>query len=134
MTVYNTISMIIAILSLAASAIGLIITKNVKAAVEDTKKDIYMRLKRENYNIRFSQINEECTPDNARNLLLIMDEIIIDVNFSQEEKDQIAQRHVELKKVYNNILSGYSMFQDQNDLAYISAYSAVSTILFTIHE
>lgn len=131
---YNTISMIIAILSLVASVWGLNIATKVKEAVEETKKVMYIRNRREDLLLQLNVINKECTPDNASKLLLIMEQIKNEVKFSQEEKDLIAESHSNLKRCYHNIISNYNLYKAENEQNYIEAYGAVLSVLSAIQE
>ena len=131
---YNIISMIIAILSLVASVWGLIIATKVKEAVEDTKKVMYIRNRREDLLLQLNVISKECTSDNASALLLIMEQIKNEVKFSQVEKDLIAESHFNLKRCYHDIISNYSINKARNEQIYTEAYGAVLSVLSAIQE
>lgn len=126
--------MFIAILSLGASVWGLIIATKVKEAVEETKKVIYLRNRREDLLLQLNAIGKECTPVNTRSLLLIMEQIKNEVKFSQEEKALIAKSHSNLKRCYHNIISGYDLDKAINEQNYTEAYGAVLSVLSAIQE
>ena len=126
--------MTIAILSLGASVWGLIIATKVKEAVEETKKVIYIRNRREELLLQLNGISKECTPENARTLLLIMEQIKNEVKFSQEEKKLIAKSHSNLKRCYHDILSNYDMYKATNEQNYTEAFGAVLSVLSAIQE
>ena len=130
MKIYNTFSMIIAILSLATSVCSLIITTKVKKAIEETKKEVFIRNRREELVVKLKKIPaDKCTPENAKALIIIMEEINNEANFPQEERDKIAQSHSDLIKHYDSILSNPTLFRAQNDIAYIKAYCDVLSVL-----